>query len=154
MRTALDLYPCNLLFVHRDAEGLPLEMRRDEILKAFKGVAYGALPVVCVVPVRMTEAWLLFDESAIRMAAGNPDGRVNLALPRLERCEEIPDPKALLHEALRTASELTGRRRKKFRPDVQVHRLADLVDDYSPLRRLPAFRALEGDLQAAVQRLR
>jgi hypothetical protein len=41
----------------------------------------------------MTEAWLLADESAIRCAAGNPNGRVNLNLPDLQAIEDLPTPR-------------------------------------------------------------
>jgi hypothetical protein len=41
------------------------------------------MPVVCVVPVRMMEAWLLIDEMAIRRVAGNPNGRIPIELPVL-----------------------------------------------------------------------
>jgi len=75
---ALELYPCDLLFVHRDAEREPFENRHTEIERALLEVARQevSLPsAVCVIPVRMHEAWLLFNEWAIRMAAGNPRGR-------------------------------------------------------------------------------
>ena len=105
------------------------------------------LPAVCIVPVRMMEAWLLFDEQALRHAAGRPSGRLSLGLPRLQHLESLPDPKDRLHRLLIEASGATGRRRKKFPAVERVHRLADLIEDYSPLRALPAFRELEQDLR-------
>lgn len=138
---ALDLYPCDLLVVHRDAEREPMEKRHEEILDATRNIH---VPVVSLVPVRMQEAWFLFDEHAIRRAAGCPNGREPLNLPPLKDAEFIPDPKETLFEALRTASNLSGRRLKQFHPDVR--RLADLMDDFSPLRSLEAFRALEDSL--------
>ena len=38
----------------------------------------------------MTEAWLLFDESAIRVVAGNPNGKNPLNIPDLSVVEQIP----------------------------------------------------------------
>jgi hypothetical protein len=95
--TVLDLYPCDLLFIHRDAEGMLLETRRAEILDAISEVADLNLPAICVVPVRMQEVWLLLEEPAIRKAAGNPNGRERLSLPRLDDLESLRDPKAVLH---------------------------------------------------------
>jgi hypothetical protein len=69
---ALDLYPCDVLFVHRDAEGESLDRRVAEIEDAVTGLAD---PLVPVVPVRMQEAWLLIDEPALRRAAGKPQRR-------------------------------------------------------------------------------
>jgi hypothetical protein len=99
----------------------------------------------------MMEAWLLFDEPAIREAAGNPNGRSELDMPRLDRLEALPDAKALLHEILRSASGLVGRRGRQFRVRAAVHRLADIIDNFGPLRSLPAFRELERDVGAALR---
>lgn len=101
----------------------------------------------------MQEAWLLFDERALRRAAGCPNGKEDLAVPALARIEHVPDPKKCLHDALRRASGAHGRRAKRFRPHVHAHRLSELIDDFSPLRRLSAFQALEQELEAALSQL-
>lgn len=144
IRRATELYPCDVLFVHRDAEGVARSKRVEEIRTARAGCADP--PAVCVVPVRMAEAWILFDEAALRSAAGNPRGRAPLALPPLHRIELLPDPKAALHEALRKACDLRGRHLQRFEPRAAVHRLARGIEDFSPLRALPAFRSLEEEV--------
>jgi hypothetical protein len=128
---AVNLYPCDLLFIHRDAEREPYAARKQEIQSAVE--AAQTTPAVCVIPVRMQEAWLLIDEGAIRFAAGNPNSRHTLNLPAL---------KNLLH-----ASGLSGRRLKDFRPHAAAHRVAEFIEDFSPLRQLSAFAALEADIQ-------
>jgi len=150
IEAALDLYPCDLLFVHRDAERAPPESRYEEIRQASQALQTPIPPIVPVVPVRMTEAWLLFDENAIRWAAGNPNGSDPLPLPMRE-IEDVPDPKALLHDALRTASGLSGRRRQKFNVRDGVHRVGEYIEDFSPLRRLSAFQRLEDDLATVLR---
>jgi hypothetical protein len=152
MPRAVDLYPCDLLFVHRDAENEPAQNRIDEIRGAVKKLANDLrVPVVEVVTVRMQEAWFLFDEPAIRTASGNPNGQLEFDLPPISKLESIPDPKAVLHEALRIFSGLKGRRLKAFRASVHANRVAELIDDFSPLRRLSAFRDFEERLNAALQ---
>lgn len=146
-----DLFPCDLLFVHRDAEGLPLPVRKAEILRALEACAERPAPAVCVVPVRMQEAWLLFDETAIRRAAGNPFGDQPLAMPRLRDLEGLPDPKDLLHELLREASGLHGRRRRRFSVQTGARRVVEFMEDFSPLLELPAFRTLDDDLRGMVR---
>ena len=76
---ALEAYPCDCLFIHRDAERDPTRIpRREEIQKAIESLeCQDAVPHVCVVPIRMTEAWLLFDEAAIQRAAGTPTEKSN-----------------------------------------------------------------------------
>ncbi len=150
LRVAVDLNPCDLLFVHRDAEGMLPSMRVAEIHKALASHPDWKLPVVCVIPVRMQEAWLLFDEPSIRRAAGYPKGRHPLALPRLRGLEELPDPKSLLYELLREASGLQGRRRSRFSVQAGAHRVVELIEDFSPLLELRAFQALDSDIKSMV----
>jgi hypothetical protein len=103
-------------------------------------------PAVCVIPVRMQEAWLLFSETAIRGAAGNPQGRIALNLPRWTRVEALPDPKETLHGILREASGLHGRRLDRFNVHHAAGRIPMLVPDFEPLLQLEAFRRFQGEL--------
>jgi hypothetical protein len=145
----LDLYETNLLFIHRDAERESIEMRKREIMSALNGMA--TPPAVCVVPVRMQEAWLLFDEKAIRSAAGNPNGAMPLQLPTVGSIESLPDPKDRLYALIRDASGRSGTRLKKLKPNQCVHRISESIDDFSPLRSLPAFQSLEQELEMVVR---
>ncbi len=131
MDRALEKYDLDVLFVHRDAEKMAHEVRLAEIRADER--------VVPIVPVRMTEAWLLIDEVAIRCAAGNPNGRVKLDLPKMARLEALVDPKKELRELLARASELAGRRLQQFDRSAAVLRVADLVEDFAPLRAVAAF---------------
>jgi hypothetical protein len=140
IRMALDLYPCDLLFVHRDSEKPDPSPRYAEIEQAVVESRIST-PAIPVVPIRMTEAWLLFDERAVRTAAGNPHGRMWLDLP-VSNAEAIADPKTLLHDALKQASALAGRRLRRFRTSDAVHRVAEYIEDFSPLQELTAFRSL------------
>ena len=145
IRTGLDLYPCDILFVHRDADARTPEKRIAEVSQAITEAGQGGIQLP-VVPVFMSEAWLLFDEKSLRLAAGNSKREVPIKLPPLNRIESTADPKKLLHDLLTRASGLSGRRLKKYRVEASVHRLAELIRDYSPLRELPAFQALEREL--------
>ncbi len=140
---SVELYPCDLLFVHRDAESAPIEEREAEIRKALKESSVeDSVRVVCVVPVRMQEAWLLIDEAALRRAAGNPNGTQPLAMPDVKKLERLADPKQLICGLLRQASGLRGRRLKRFSWRSSAHRVAEMIDDFSVLYRLAAFQRL------------
>lgn len=148
VRRALGLYPCDILFVHRDSELADgYQARVDEISEAT-----GTLDVACVpiVPVRMTEAWLLFSEKAIRTAAGNPNGRLGLNLPNLRNADRIPDPKEILFQKLRDATELSARRLSRFSETDARARVAEVIEDFSPLRVLNSFQSFERDTNAAI----
>ena len=40
---------------------------------------------------------------------------------------------------------------KKIKLEQAVHRLAELIEDFSPLRQLPAFRQLENELKTVIE---
>jgi hypothetical protein len=145
IQAANDLAPCDLLFVHRDADRERRDKRVQEVLHALESLH--AKSAVCIIPVRMTEAWLLFNESAIRRAAGNLDGKTALGLPKLARLESVSNPKDVLQTALRTATGHHGRRLRRWRSGPAVQRLARLIGDFSPLRRLTAFAEFERELR-------
>ncbi len=147
---AVDLYPCDALFVHRDAEGQDAGLRRAEIANALHWAEIRHVPVV---PVRMTEAWLLPYETAIRCAAGNPNGAMGLNLPDIRRLEDLPDPKRVLRDALVAASGLNARRRARLRVPERVRLIPMHIDDYSSLDVLPAFQALQEDIRTLVEGL-
>ena len=148
LQTALDLAPCDILFVHRDAENQASQLRYNEIAEAVASlnIRFATIPHVCVVPVRMTEAWLLADESAIRQAAGRPKSIEPLDLPKLSRIDTNPDPKKTLYELLREASGKKGRRRASFDVREAAALVPEFIDSFAPLRHLDAFARLEADL--------
>jgi hypothetical protein len=138
---AIELFPCDVLFIHRDAENATIETRHKEIQEKYSNIE---LPYVAIVPVRMQEAWFLFDEKAIRSAANNPNGNMKLELPKLKTIENLPDPKEQLHGLLRTAS---GKNSKRLNVNKASHDVADWITDYSSLRVLSAFQHFENDLK-------
>jgi hypothetical protein len=148
IKVSLELYECDLLFVHRDAEKEPRESRIAEISRALAEATQDTQlpPAVCVIPVRMQEAWLLFDETALRSASGNPNGKHSLKLPPISKVERLPDPKAVLHNLIRTASGLSGRRLQQLRVHFRAQRVSELTTGFAPLRKLSAFKAFEEEL--------
>lgn len=154
IQAALENYPCELLFVHRDADNGPREDRLKEIQRAFRKVnsrLQQVPPHICVIPVRETETWFLFDEPAIRAAVSNPLGSSELGLPPVSKLEKLPQAKEFLEEVLWKAKGHKSHRRHRFSPGEAKHRLADLVSDFSPLRSLSAFAALEEDIRTVIR---
>ena len=159
----LSLYSCDLLFIHRDAERGPryrnteksYKYRLQEINTAVEIVKRSTVmvPNICVIPIRMTEAWLLFDVYAIRRAAGNRNGTMSLTLPILRDLETLPNPKESLKYLLKIASGLRGRRLYDFPFEECVRQIPKYIDDFSPLRLLSAFRHLEDDIRKIIVEL-
>ncbi len=142
----------DVLIVHRDADAAGADARRTELASAREAADIDC-PFVPVVPVAMTEAWLLLDAKAIRTVAGNPSGRVRLDLPRVGQVEAVADPEHLPGQCLLTAADLTGRRRDKVAKRFPAHRrqLLERLDRSGPLTELPSYRALVRDVDAAVK---
>lgn len=133
----------DLIIVHRDAESQSPEERRQEIETAISEVCPD-LPHLPVVPVRMTDSWLLVDEDAIRHVAGRPSGNAALNLPPLHRVEQIANAKEQLERALVTAAGVSGRRLKAFKRDFggQRRRLLEGLDHEGPVSQLSAWQEL------------
>ena len=146
-------YPCDLLFVHRDAEREGREKRVEEIREAT--APFADLRHVCVIPVRMTETWLLIDTDAIRRAADNPHSQIAIDLPHPRELEEVTEPKKLLQQLLIDASEMRGRRRERFRRDLawRCQRVSEFIDDFSSLLSLPSFALFHEETRLAIEAL-
>jgi hypothetical protein len=151
---ALENFPCDILFVHRDTESSfpeDFESRLQEVRDAWhESNTTHPSKLVPVIPVRMTESWLLINESAIRKASGNTNGTIRIDLPRIADLESLPDPKKDLMQLIREASGLKKRNLRKLNVNQSVHLVAEYILDYLPLRGLGAFRKFEIDLRAAL----
>jgi hypothetical protein len=153
---ALLNFPCNILFVHRDSEKKEkevFEMRKLEIENAWTMAAKNNEKIVPVVPIRMTEAWLLIDEVSIRKASGNPNGAFTINLPQITNLETLPDSKSILEQLVRDASGLKGRNLKKFNVKQAKHLVSENISDFSPLKGLMAFTSFEKDLRTILSKL-
>jgi hypothetical protein len=134
-------YPdSDVIFIHRDADKAGYGARYAEIEHEI-GKMEGYIPVI---PVRETEAWLLFDEQALRAAAGNPYGRTHLDLPDIAQLERLTDPKQTLNRLL---NEATGKSHKRQRESDMMLYMPNHITDYRPLRALAAFKELETHIQ-------
>ncbi|MYH60472.1 MAG: hypothetical protein F4148_01435 [Caldilineaceae bacterium SB0675_bin_29] len=152
LKLGLVYYPCDLLFIHRDAERESRVSRVQEIDEAVACLPEAMSPeYVRVIPIRMQEAWLLIDEAAIKAAAGNKGYTGQLELPVVSRLEGLANPKGVLNELLRQASDLNRRRQRSFRVAKHARLVTEFIEDFSPLRQLSAFAALEEEVSNAIQ---
>lgn len=145
--------PIDLFVVHRDADTAGADARCSEIDDAMASFAPGH-PHLPVVPVRMTEAWLLLDEAAIRRVAGRPTGRAALELPNRNEVERRADPKELLAAALLAAGEHRGRDRDraKRRFGENRRRLLENLDIDGPVTGLASWQRLVDDVHTCAER--
>ncbi len=142
---AVDLYDPDVLFIHRDAENQPIDHRSNEIeiaLSKSKILKSSRLTYVTVIPVRMTEAWLLIDVNAIKCASGNPNSEFLCILPPPWKLENEPDPKLLLEKLIKDSSCLNKRRLKKLNIRHAIQLVPRYINDFSSLKELPSYKFL------------
>ena len=78
---AKEFFTADVYFIHRDAEKTATWQERSTEIDHDVQRVSNAISYVRIVPVQMTETWLLHNEQAIREAAENPSGRNHIALP-------------------------------------------------------------------------
>jgi hypothetical protein len=144
----------DLAVVHRDADNAGWQARRQEIVQAHASSKVEC-NIVPIIPITMTEAWLLLDEQAIRDVAGNPNGRVDLSLPKLHEVERLADPKAKLRECLLLAANERGRRRQNIARRFSQNRaqLLERLDINGPVSRLESWLKLIADIEGCIASL-
>lgn len=148
---AIDLYEPDIIFIHRDAEKQTLESREVEITEAInklQNIVYQNKLFVKIIPVRMTESWLMIEEKAIRKAAGNPNGKIPLNLPKIKNLESLPDPKATLEDLLKSASSLSGRRLRDLNTRHSIQLIPEFIEDFSPLEQIPSYQHFKKQIQS------
>ena len=129
----------HILIIHADADhSTPERALNERIQPGVKLVQQSKEPVcsrlVPIIPVRMTEAWLLADPEALRVVIGTDLEIQSLGLPeRAHQVESILDPKQALREAIQRALAHRPRRRRRI----------DLGTVYEPLARQISLKRLD-----------
>jgi hypothetical protein len=145
-----------VLCIHTDADA-----RSDQsvftrkLIPAFAAVQQaqpaGCTNLVAIVPVRMSEAWILADTVLLKKEIGTESTDQELGLHRAP--EAYADPKAAIEEAIRLAFEHRTRRHR--------HQIS-LTDLYLPLgqkigleklAKLPSYQKFRAGVQTAFQQL-
>lgn len=149
----------HLLFVHADADApTATAALRQRIAPgiALVQAAQQRGETVCpdlvpIVPVQMTEAWMLADRAALLAVMGSPADHHDLAMPvRPQQVEQIADPKQQLSSIF--AEALASRTRRVRRR----HRIAELYEplgrtvDLTALAQTPSYQQFVADLTQAL----
>ena len=143
-----------VLFIHADADGRDgRAARADRVQPAVErlsGLLGPARQAVAVVPIKMTDAWVLADVNAFRSSVGmtRDDRELGLADVVAHGADHVPDPKSLLRAAFAAARP----RARSAQLGAYLARIGDSAS-FDHLRRLEAFRQLESDLEAALRTL-
>ena len=140
----------NILIIHADADYRTAERALKERFYPGYSLVQQAQEAVCrcvlpIVPVQMTEAWMLADPEALRAALGTSKKVQDLGLPlKAKLVEADSDPKHTLKMIVSKAN--THRSRQRF---VEVNSLYTFLGrkvDLSRLRDVPAYQRFVHDL--------
>ncbi len=150
LQAALRAASYNILIVHADADHRTADRALKErfypgyllVQQAKEDVCRCVLPVV---PIQMTEAWMLADPEALRAALGTSRKAQVLGLPfKAKLVEADSDPKQTLKMIVSKANTHRSRQRQ-----VEIDSLYTLLGrkvDLSRLRDVPAYQRFEHDL--------
>lgn len=147
----------NLLFIHRDADDADASSRYREIEAAVHEASLHLPQAVAIVPIQATEAWLLLDEEKIRFAVENPNGKVDLLLPKVSAVESLARPKQIFEETIARANERRRGRPKTLNKSTMGairRQLLETLDIEGPITQLSAWQKLQRDTARAIGQLR
>ncbi|WP_223297730.1 DUF4276 family protein [Catenulispora acidiphila] len=142
----------DLVLYHHD--GAPVASAKAKVEEVRDAVlSTRAEPVVPIVPLRETEAWLLADPKALASVLGLALPLVTARLPKRPKdAEAVLDPKALLNEIAWLGVRSGGRDRQRDRRPGMFADLADLID-LERLRKVPSFQRWWSDMANALEEL-
>lgn len=145
------------LCIHSDADASDDRVIRTTKFKpakealALTGEDQACNNLVAIIPVRMTEAWMLADQEVLLEELGTDKSINELGLDRPS--EQIVDPKDSITQAIRIAFEHLPRRR---RPDLKIGDLYLPLGQkirLSELERLNSFRAFKEEVRESFKKL-
>jgi hypothetical protein len=149
-------YHC--LVIHADADhATPALALTDRIQPGRQLVAQEPIGSVCpiiipLIPVHMTEAWMLADPDALLKATGTPLSASQLNLPNAAGAERKAQPKAFLEEFLRHSQAHLSRKRDRIDIGDLYALLSDTISS-TRLNALPSYQQFKADFSAALTTL-
>lgn len=147
----------SLLCVHADADGRTDETVFQERFTPAQALLNEANEqescklLTPIVPVQMTEAWMLADADLLRREIGTELSANDLGLYRAP--ETIADPKAVIVEAIRIASSSQTKRRRHDLTIGELYLPIGRKLDLDKLEKLPSFSKFKDLLRQSLRQL-
>ena len=142
----------DFLVIHRDADSVGRDHRMNEIKSAIASVS-PSFDFVAMIPVRMTEAWLLVDQAAIIHAMERPTYNKKIIFPPIKKIEKLAYPKNLLLQIVQEIADLPKRRKNELNfPRIRKN-IGEHISNYTILKILPAFALFEADLLSVLDKV-
>ncbi|MCB0186586.1 MAG: DUF4276 family protein, partial [Caldilineaceae bacterium] len=110
--------------------------------------------VVPVIPIHMTEAWMLVDHEVLLDVIGTTMQPHQLPRLSAQQIEDIADPKARLVETMQTALASRPKRVRRQRSSSELYEPLGRRIALARLAQLPSYQRFVDDLRQALARLR
>lgn len=146
-----------ILCVHADADAPDSSgCFQHKISPAFEQVTLSAHTQLCkllvaVVPVRMTEAWMLAETDLLKKEIGTTKSDAELGLNR--NPESIANPKRLIADAIRIARQDEVKRRRRELSIEELYLPIGQKVSLTALERLPAYQQFKEAVRSAFRQL-
>lgn len=140
-----------VLFVHTDSDNKDdSDVFNNKIFPAIELIKQKEEDAVCkkivaIVPVQMTESWMLADKELLKNEIGIKGTDIELGIHRDP--EEIADPKAVIESIIRISKEnQVKRRRNKGITIADLYQIVGQKTDISKLEKLPSYLKFKNSL--------
>lgn len=157
-KIAKEEYDVLMLFVHTDADCnddsivfnskiIPaktfLEEQDDELV---------CKKVIAIVPVQMTEAWMLADKNLLKDEIGIVGADIDLGIHR--RPEETNNPKAVIENIIRLSKESQVKRKRRAGLNISdLYQIIGQKIELSELENLPSYNKFKSSLREVLKEL-
>jgi hypothetical protein len=109
--------------------------------------------LVAVIPVRMTEAWMLADRDVLRQELSSFKTNEELKLPtRYHQIERLSDPKETIENAIRIAFDEIPKRRKRIKISELYSPISQKIN-LEILENLPSYNKFKSAAREALRRM-
>ncbi|MDF9830626.1 DUF4276 family protein [Parabacteroides sp. PF5-6] len=156
-REAFDKYGITVLCIHADSDAVSqkavVENKFVPFLEALseKEADTYCKMIVPVIPIQMTESWMLADKNLFKRLI-NVEHERDDQLGIEKNPEVYSDPKNVIRTVLQIANQNTRRRRCRVEISDLYEEIGNQIE-LDKLRMLPSFRYFEGEVRSAFQKL-
>lgn len=107
--------------------------------------------LVPVIPIQMTESWMLADKDLLKKEIGTTKTDDELKINRLP--ETIADPKAVIEEAIRIAQQEKTKRKRRELKIGEIYLPVGQKISFDKLEQLSSYRQFQDDIRQAYREL-
>ncbi|WP_417939392.1 DUF4276 family protein [Flavobacterium sp. RS13.1] len=157
-KVAFEKFSILLLFVHTDADDRDDDkVFRNKIIPAQEFLSNQKDNICCkkmvpIVPVRMTESWMIIDRNLLKSEIGIEESDAELGIHL--NPETLNDPKALIEEIIRLSKEgKTKRKRNKGLDISDLYQIIGQKVELSELKKLPSYLKFRNSLIEVLKEL-